>query len=80
MTSEPRPQDGDSYLWWRQGLRDESAARDEGMPAEARELRDVVEALGRLHKGQTGTANAGSMIIAMARIYAPQILRRRYRR
>jgi hypothetical protein len=72
----PGPQDGDTYLWWNQGLADEAAARDEGLSPQAIELRDCLEALAKFN----ALRSAEDLLTALARIYHPHILKRRYRR
>jgi hypothetical protein len=62
------------YLWWSQGATDEADARNEGLSHEIQDVRTVLEDLARLHK-----YNPADLISAVARIYCPDRLRRRYR-
>jgi hypothetical protein len=77
--TKPGVPEGDAYLWWSQGARDEAQIRDEGMGSgrgSPRELRDVLEALARCHPDWDGFA----VLTAVCRIYMPERLRRRWRK
>lgn len=69
------PQSSDAYLWWSLGCADEARARDEGMSPHAREVREFLEALARL----SGKSTARELVIQLANMYAPDILRRKHR-
>lgn len=75
MTRPEVPKDGQEYLWWSQGATDEANARNEGLTNEMQDVRTVLEDLARLN----GNSPA-AVITAVARIYCPDRLRRRYRR
>ena len=75
MSAPPLPpKSSNEYLWWSQGAADECKARDEGMSAQARELRDLAEALAR----QRPADSTRDLVIAVARIMCPDVLKRRY--
>jgi hypothetical protein len=65
------------YLWWSQGARDEHDARAEGLNTKTTELVDVIE---NLAKGWGTTIEPRALLLMAARIYAPDVLRRRHRR
>jgi hypothetical protein len=73
---EPRVSEGDRYLWWRAGAEAETRERDKDMSLAAREIRDVLEGFARLNPAQSQRDFA----LTLARIYAPEILKRRHRR
>jgi hypothetical protein len=60
---------------WEEGAKAEAAARDEGLCPVSREVRDTLEALARLQGETTGPELVG----ALARIYCPARLKRKYR-
>jgi hypothetical protein len=66
----------DAYLWWSRGADDNQSENDLGLSTGAIELREVLEGVAR---AQGIGASRKSIILAMARIYCPEILRRRYR-
>lgn len=63
------------YLWWSQGAADEAKARDAGLSPGAREAREVLEGIAR----RRPSADGAELVKVMARIYAPEILKRRHR-
>jgi hypothetical protein len=69
-------QNSDAYLWWSRGAEDNQAENDLGLSTGAIELREVLEGIAR---NEGIGASRKSIILAMARIYCPHILRRRYR-
>ena len=71
----PDPQ-SQEYLWWQAGTIDEFKARNEGLNPKAIELRETLEALAKLHPVMRET----ELIRELARIYAPELLKRRFRR
>jgi hypothetical protein len=70
-------QSSDAYLWWSRGAEDNQAENNRGLSTGAIELRDVLEGVAR---NQGIGASRKSIILAMAVIYCPHILRWRYRR
>ena len=82
MTKPDPPSPGTAeYLWWSQGARDEAAARDEGLSAEARHLRDALEGFARGY-GPSATLSGllTGLLTGLMSIYCPDRLRRRFRR
>ncbi len=71
----PRVPEGDRYLWWRAGAEAEARERNEGMNPKAREVRDLVEALGRCHPDM----GEAELALRVARICCPEYLKRRHR-
>jgi hypothetical protein len=69
-------QSSDAYLWYMQGAGDEAQARMEGLSSGAEEMVATLEALARLGGIEAGPQ---SLVTALARIYCPHVLRRRYR-
>ena len=79
MTSPPMPpKSSDAYLWWSLGSLDEARSRDESLSPQARELREVLEALARGRHGRQPVL-ARDLVITLANMYAPDALRRRHR-
>jgi hypothetical protein len=66
-----------AYLWWSQGARDEHDARAEGLTARTTELVGVIE---NMAKGYGQTVQPRDLLLMAARIYAPDVLRRRHRK
>lgn len=69
-----QPTTAEQRRWFQAGATAEAAARDE-YPAPVRELRDVLEAFAELNPD----LDQEGMAIVLARIYAPQALRRKHR-
>lgn len=65
-----------AYDWWSRGAEAEARARSEGLSSGAVELVATLEALARL----TGKATRKELVLALARIYCPQVLKWRWRR
>lgn len=71
----PNPS-SEAYLWWSRGAEDNQYANNLGLSTGAIELREVLEGVAR---SQGIGASRKSIILAMAKIYCPHILRWRYR-
>lgn len=67
----------EAYLWWSQGARDNEEARKDGLSTGAAEMVQTLEALAKLGGIEAGPQ---SLVISLAKIYCPHILRWRYRR
>ena len=70
----PDPQ-SQEYLWWQAGTIDEFKARNEGMSPKAIEIRETLEALAKMHP----TMRETGLVKVLAQIYAPELLKRRFR-
>jgi hypothetical protein len=69
------PKSSDAYLWWSLGAADEARRRDEGLSPHAREVREFLEAIARLG----GASTSRDLVVKLANMYAPDVLRRRHR-
>lgn len=72
------PRSSESYLWWAQGARDNQAENDQYMLTSALDVRKTLEALARLH-ATNKIVSERELVLELARIYAPDVLRKRYR-
>lgn len=63
------------YLWWSAGANDEAKARNEGMNGDARQLRDMLEGLARMHPDWA----MARLALSLAMIACPDKLRRKER-
>jgi hypothetical protein len=70
------PEESHAYLWWSRGREDEAKVRNEGLSKDARDLRDALEGYARGYGTRVSTRQ---LIIGLAGVYTPDVLRRKYR-
>ena len=71
------PSGSPEYLWWQAGAMDEAKARDEKLTYAGKEIRAVLEGLAYNRPGDYWSTE--TLALALARIFCPAKLKRRYR-
>jgi hypothetical protein len=72
------PNSSNAYLWWQAGAADEAAARDDGLAPQIKELRNYVESYAR-GRGLSTSVSPQDIVIHLARVFAPDVLKRKHR-